>query len=381
MKVTSVSAYDDYSDGMLEEKGGEGVFSPFTFLCFALILFLFGLIVLFSSSMDEAILAGRPFWHYLVTQGSGALAAIILGVLFRFLPDRISLNLHFVLLPLSWVAMGLSLLLPSFSEYSKSAGVLSIFSTVYYLSWCFTFVQKRERKGFALLALIPITIFSLVFTALCCGLGWFFLGLVLILVTASSFSSGKGYILFFLIAGIIIFLFLSAFSPSVFSAISYSSFPVADSSFYSTDLLVSRMAVRDGGIAGTGLGKGLYKLGILSDPKGELVFATLYEETGLVGVVIIVLSLIVVMVVGVRTENRALRSGDTRSASLAIGLSVSIILPFFFNILHTLGLNPFGGVGLPFFSYSPLSEAIYVFSSITLYRLVYRMGRKSDEEK
>ena len=381
MNVNSVSAYDDYAYEIEPKKSGEGFFSPFTFLCFALILILFGFLVLLSSSMDEAILSGRPFWSRMGDHVVASLIGILLGVGYRFTPEKITSMLHVVTLPLSWTLMALSIYFPQLSFLAVPGAVLNVFSTIFLMCWAVPFVKARERRGFPLLAIIPIAVFSLVFTAYASGLGWFLILMVLILSISTVFNARKGYRFFFVLAGLVILLLLLMYSPSLFSDFSYSIFPVNDPSLYSSDLLYSRMAITDGGILGTGIGKGLYKLGILSDPSGEYIFATLFEETGILGLSLLLFSLLVIMIVGIRTQNRALRRGEYRNAALSIGLTVALVIPFFGNILHTMGLNPFGGLYLPFFSYSPISQTIYVFSSVILYCLIYKGGRYSDEEE
>ena len=171
---------------------------------------------------------------------------------------------------------------------------------------------------------------------------------------------GKGYLFFFAISGLIIL-------------------PVNDSSLYKKDLMVSRMAIRDGGLSGSGLGQGLYKLGALETPHIEYIFATVYEETGLIGLFIILVPAIFIMVVGVRTANRARVKGSHSLSSIVIGGTILIVFSILLNILHTMGLNPFGGMILPFFSYDPISEGVLMFMSVVLYRIIYKEGRPKDE--
>ena len=51
------------------------------------------------------------------------------------------------------------------------------------------------------------------------------------------------------------------------------------------------------------------------------------------------------------------------------------------NILRVIGFNPFGGVMLPFFSYDPISEGVFVFLSVVLYRLIYKEGRQKNDKE
>ena len=68
MKEQSISIYDDYVDDEYVVMEGEGFFSPFTFLCSVLVLFFFGLISIFSATMDMAINKGLPFYSYMAKE-------------------------------------------------------------------------------------------------------------------------------------------------------------------------------------------------------------------------------------------------------------------------------------------------------------------------
>ena len=189
--MNSVSAYDDYAYEIEPKKSGEGFFSPFTFLCFALILILFGFLVLLSSSMDEAILSGRPFWSRMGDHVVASLIGILLGVGYRFTPEKITSMLHVVTLPLSWTLIALSICFPQLSFLAVPGAVLNVFSTIFLMCWAVPFVKARERRGFPLLAIIPIAVFSLVFTSYASGLGWFLILMVLILSISTVFNARK----------------------------------------------------------------------------------------------------------------------------------------------------------------------------------------------
>ena len=379
MKDQSISIYDDYVDDEYVVKEGEGFFSPFTFLCSVLVLILFGFISVFSATMDRAILEEVPFYSYLGKNILGCFLGLGLGALTYIIPEKVLKYLHFITIPISIVLLLLSKYISSLSFLSSSGGVFALFSIIYLISWGVPFVEGKERKGFPLLALIPFCILYISFVGYTAGLGWYILSLVVIVASASQFEVGKGYLFFFAISGLIILVMLVALIPSLFFDVSSSILPVNDSSLYKKDLMVSRMAIRDGGLSGSGLGQGLYKLGALETPHIEYIFATVYEETGLIGLFIILVPAIFIMVVGVRTANRARVKGSHSLSSIVIGGTILIVFSILLNILHTMGLNPFGGMILPFFSYDPISEGVLMFMSVVLYRIIYKEGRPKDE--
>ena len=380
MKEQSISYYDDYVDDEYVVKEGEGFFSPFTFLCSVLVLSLFGFIALLSSTMDKAIMEGVPFYSYLGKELLGAALGLGLGILTYIVPDNVLNKLHFVTCPISIVLLTLSKFVQELSFLSFSGGVFSLITLVYFIAWSVPFVMEKERKGFPLLAIIPFFILYLSFIGYTAGLGWYVVGLVIIIAATSQFEVGKGSLFFFFLTGLVILVLLSII-PSVFNGISSSILPVNDMSLYNKDLLVSRMAIIDGGMSGSGLGQGLYKLEAFETPHKEFIFATIFEETGLIGLSLILVPSIIILIVGIRTANRARSNKELSVSATVIGGVSLIVFAVLLNILRVMGFNPFGGLCLPFFSYDPLSEGAFVFLSVILYRLIYREGRQKDDKE
>ena len=380
MKEQSISYYDDYVDDEYVVKEGEGFFSPFTFLCSVLVLSLFGFIALLSSTMDKAIMEGVPFYSYLGKELLGAALGLGLGILTYIVPDNVLNKLHFVTCPISIVLLTLSKFVQELSFLSFSGGVFSLITLVYFIAWSVPFVMEKERKGFPLLAIIPFFILYLPFIGYTAGLGWYVVGLVIIIAATSQFEAGKGSLFFFFLTGLVILVLLSII-PSVFNGISSSILPVNDMSLYNKDLLVSRMAIIDGGMSGSGLGQGLYKLEAFETPHKEFIFATIFEETGLIGLSLILIPSIIILIVGIRTANRARSNKELSVSATVIGGVSLIVFAVLLNIFRVMGFNPFGGLCLPFFSYDPLSEGAFVFLSVILYRLIYREGRQKDDKE
>ena len=381
MNERSISVYDDYLDDVVPAKEGEGFFSPFTFLCSVLILFLFGLVCLLSSSMDLALNLGLPFWSCFGKQLLGAVIGGILGISVYFVPEEKFKCIHFITGPISLFLLIISTFKPQFSFLRDAGGSLSLFSIVYLMVWAVPFVMERERKGFPLLFIMPFSIAFIAFIGYSAGLGWYILGLIIILSSAAVYKPGNGYLFFFAVSGIVILFLLLSFVPSLFQSVTMSMFPTNDISLYSENLLISRMAIIDGGMTGSGLGQGLYKLGAISNPHKEFIFATIFEETGLLGLFCILIPSLIILIVCVRTANRATKNNSLSVAASVIGLSVFLIFPIFLNILYILSFYPFQGLILPFFSYSPISEGIFAFTAVVLYRQIYKEGRKKNDKE
>ena len=108
------------------------------------------------------------------------------------------------------------------------------------------------------------------------------------------------------------------------------------------------VAFSNGGLFGTGIGKGLQKLNFLPAAHTDYIFATIGEEFGFIGTFAVVL-LFFLWTVRVCGACRALT--DPFLSSMVWGIAVSILLPLFINLGGVLKLMPLTGIPLPFISY------------------------------
>ncbi len=387
MLKSEVRSYDDitYSEAY-KEKGDSGSLSPFTYLCAMLIVGLMGLTVLYSASYEKAIALGYPHYFYFFRNLIAALSALVVGILFRFIPLRIMRKGYIVILPLSLILLALSFV-PSLSSdgWIVINGVQIISpSSFAMLALSFTLAGMiDERNGISFSSLVLPLFISLVLMIAVLfsgGITWYLLLLAVLLVSLRIKGVGVFSILAILIASLAIGTALSfIFYDRLLSPVFYSLFPVSDPSLYNPDLLVVRSAIREGGIAGAGLGKGLYKLGTLPSPEGTFIFASFVEELGYIGTLVIVFLLLLVSIIGARTVSRAQARGDRSSAVIVSGLTLFLVLRSAVNILYVSGFLPLPGTLLPFFSYSPSEEVLSVLSAAVLYRLIFIMGREHEK--
>jgi len=113
-------------------------------------------------------------------------------------------------------------------------------------------------------------------------------------------------------------------------------------------LVQSMIAVGSGGLWGVGLGASQQKLLYLPAAHTDFILALIAEETGLVGV-LLVLSLF--GVVAWRGFRIALAHEEPFVRLLAAGLVVSLLLEAGLNFAVVLGMAPTKGLALPFVSY------------------------------
>lgn len=107
------------------------------------------------------------------------------------------------------------------------------------------------------------------------------------------------------------------------------------------------MAIGSGGWWGRGLGAGVQKYGYLPQDNNDFILATICEELGVAGGIVIALLFVVLVWRGWRIARRA---QDPFGRLLAVGLTITICLQAAFNIGVVTNSVPTKGISLPFVS-------------------------------
>jgi len=111
----------------------------------------------------------------------------------------------------------------------------------------------------------------------------------------------------------------------------------------------SKIAIGSGGIFGKGFGNGSQShLNYLPEPHTDFVFATMAEEWGLAGGLLVLLIFGIVLRWGWGVARRA---PDRFSALLAGGMVTTIFFYVAINLMMVMGLAPVVGIPLPFMSH------------------------------
>jgi rod shape determining protein RodA len=111
----------------------------------------------------------------------------------------------------------------------------------------------------------------------------------------------------------------------------------------------SKIAIGSGGLVGKGFGQGSQShLNYLPEPHTDFVFATMAEEWGLVGGLLVLLVFGIVLRWGWTVARRA---PDRFSSLLAGGMTATIFFYVAINMLMVMGLAPVVGIPLPFMSH------------------------------
>ena len=111
----------------------------------------------------------------------------------------------------------------------------------------------------------------------------------------------------------------------------------------------SKIAIGSGGVMGKGFGNGSQShLDYLPEPHTDFVFATMAEEWGLVGGLLVLLVFGIVLRWGLSVARRA---PDRFSTLLAAGMTATIFFYVAINLMMVMGLAPVVGIPLPFMSH------------------------------
>ncbi len=107
-------------------------------------------------------------------------------------------------------------------------------------------------------------------------------------------------------------------------------------------------AIHNGGIFGTGLGGGTFKLGFLSEVHTDFVLAGIAEEFGFIGVFFVTFVFIALLH---RLFKIANRSHNDTAYLFSLGVGLLITFAFMVNAYGISGLTPIKGISVPFLSY------------------------------
>lgn len=111
----------------------------------------------------------------------------------------------------------------------------------------------------------------------------------------------------------------------------------------------AKIAIGSGGLTGQGIGRGSQtQYGFLSEPQTDFIFAAIAEETGLIGVAVL---LILFSILIWRIIKIAMSSQANFPRLFAVGLAINLISQAFIHIGMNLGILPIIGIPLPLISY------------------------------
>lgn len=354
-------------------------------LIVSLILFILGLIMVFSASNVTAYMshAVSPY-NYFMKQGAFLIVGLILSlIMIRFNTKSYGM-FSWGLLLISIVALVLVLFFGKETNHAVSwfrVGFISIqpseFAKVITIVFLANYYDKNQKKlnGWAA-SLFPIGICAivagLIFIEPDLGTTILYCAIVGIIFLAVPISKEIKVKTFFSIVGLIAFgaVALLGAGKGVLLERQIERFDFSRP----CDKILSNgnqvcncyIAINNGGLTGVGLGNSTQKYLYLPEPYTDFIFAIIVEELGvLTGIFIILMYAFIlfrILIIGRRSPNN-------RGATMCYGIAVYIFLHIAINLMGIMGLIPLTGVPLPFMSYGG-SFTICLIAALTIVQRV-----------
>ena len=348
----------------------------FTFTITVLLIAVWGTVMVFSAGSAYAAARYDDSLYFAKRQ----LAWLFIGVIIMFISSKIELSLlekysiHLYLATIAllvlvlivgmvgngakrWISIGPITIQPS--EILKLT--LPMLLASYFSKYSEKATDQKNNKNVLLYGtLIPLGIMLLpiILVALQKHLSCVVIlgGIGIILIFLSGIK--PKYIIGFCLAGIAAITFLALFTDYTKERIIVWQNPEAYKLTGGWQTLQGLMAIGSGGLFGVGLGKSVLKHCYVSEPANDMIFTILCEETGFLGAVITVVIYAILIVRGCII---AIRSENTFSKLLCLGICVKTALQTILNIAVVTNTIPNTGISLPFFSYGGSSLIMLFF--------------------
>jgi cell division protein FtsW len=149
---------------------------------------------------------------------------------------------------------------------------------------------------------------------------------------------------------------------------------LSDPNAASEHIRMSFQAIKNGGLFGVGIGMSALKFIGLPVAHTDSIFAVLAEETGLIGIALLLSCFLVILWRGLTIAHNA---PDRFGRLLAAGVTFWIIIEAFINICVMVNLLPNAGNALPFISYGGSS----LVTTMAGVGILLSIGRAAEEKK
>lgn len=363
----------------------------FTLMITPLLLAMFGMVMIYSSSMAIAVVGGHESTFYLFKQMRWFFIGLvgfafccifpykkyhkfvkiiilaIIGLLVGVLIFGVTVNNA-----KSWFIFGPISFQPA--EVAK-VGIILYLASVY--------SKKQKYIKHFLHGVLPPLIITLLILALVMLEPDIGTSSIIALIAATIIiGSGIRFRHIFLLAFVGI-IFLSIALPQMVTDTRIDRFTGAYQPFEAPDaagyhLIQSYLAIGVGGVTGEGLGQSVQKLGYLFGPHTDFIMAIVAEELGFIGVIIVIGLLALIVLRGIFIARKC---RDSFGALLAIGISSMIGIQAFINLGSISGILPITGVTLPFVSYGGSSLLVLMVSMGILNNIAKSTKEMEDEPR
>ena len=334
----------------------------FVLTIMTLVLVIFGVIMVFSSSYYSSINEGGTPYSYLIRNIIWAMAGFALMMLLTVVDYRLYKK---IALPGIIISIGLLALVltPMGTEINNASrwidvgpvtvmpGEITKIAVIIFTAW---FLSRKSNviKSF-FTGVLP-----LIFLAGVCG------GLVMMQPNMSTAIIIGGIIFAMMfVAGINLLYFAGMIGAGAAAAAALiisddtgyrmarvMSFldPFSDPQGTGYQVVQSLLALGSGGLFGLGLGNSVQKTLYLPEPQNDFILAIIGEELGFIGIILLMACYLVLIWRGIRI---AVAAPDRFGMLLASGITIMLGLQIIMNVAVVTSLMPPTGVTLPFVSY------------------------------
>lgn len=362
-------------------------------LIISILLFIFGLIMVFSASNVIAYMSHHvSAYYYFIRQ-----AIFLLAGFFMFLViSRVSTESYG---PISWfllIAFSISLVVllifikpknqaQSWFKIGPFTLQPSEFIKVITIVWLSCFYEKHQKKlnkySTSLFPIIVcVAIAGLIFLQPDLGTVIIFVGIVASIFYAVPISKEIKLKTTMATLGIMLLAVVAVFGAGKSllldrqkARLDFTN-PCASLLDSGNQVCNCYIAINNGGLTGTGLGNSTQKYLYLPEPYTDFIFAIVVEELGLiVGIALIIAYIVILCRILVIGRN----SPSNKGSAICYGVAIYIFLHIAINLMGILGLTPMTGVPLPFISYG----GSFTISLIAALSIVQRVSIETGHAK
>lgn len=336
-------------------------------LIITVLLFIFGLIMVFSASNVTAYMshAVSPY-NYFIKQGGFLIVGFIIFLIITEFSvksygffSRILLLIFTTLLVLllvigkthnqvqSWFDLGFISIQPS--EFIK------VISIVYLACYYERNRDKLKKWGVSLFPIgLCICIAGLIFLQPDLGTTIIYAAIVALIFLAVPISKEIKFKTAFVTLGLLLFVVVAVVGSGKglllerqLERFNFSN-PCDRILTDGNQVCNCYIAINNGGLTGVGLGNSTQKYLYLPEPYTDFIYAIVVEELGVIVGVLLILCYVFIMF---RILIIGRRCPDNRGATICYGIAFYIFLHVSINLMGIMGIMPMTGVPLPFMSY------------------------------
>lgn len=350
-----------------------------------IIMFIFGLIMVFSASNVTAYMshAVSPY-NYFIKQGIFLVVGLVLSIVMIKFNTRSYGFFSWGLLIITSISLAVLLVIGSAKNQAVSwfdLGFVSIqpsefikIITIVFLAHYYDKNQKKLNSWAK--SLFPIAICmgiaGLIFLQPDLGTTIIYSAIVAALFLAVPISKEIKYKTIFIGLGLIFFAAITIVGSGKgillerqMERFDFSN-PCAKILDNGNQVCNCYIAINNGGLTGVGLGNSTQKYLYLPEPYTDFIFAIIVEELGVVAGVFLIL---MYMFITFRILLIGRKSPNNRGAVICYGVAIYIFLHVAVNLMGIMGIMPMTGVPLPFMSYGG-SFTICLIAALTLVQRV-----------